>query len=131
MSKYNISFGNVTNSQFVTGDYNHVEQTIGLSPEDVAALRGVFADLRANVAADVDPGHQQEALAEVGELESSLVTKTPDAGRVRKALRWFREHAPQLAGTVASVVVHPLVGRVVEGAGEAVAKRVREAAEEI
>jgi hypothetical protein len=131
MSKYNISFGNVTNSQFVTGDYNHVEQTIGLSPEDVAALRGVFADLRANVAAEVDPGQQQEALTEVAELERSLVTKTPDPGRVRKALRWFREHAPQLAGTVLSVVVHPLVGKVVEGAGEAVAKHVREAAEEI
>jgi hypothetical protein len=126
--KFNISFaGNVTSSQFVTGDYNHVTQTIGMSPDDVAALKSVFDDLRGAVASDVPPEHQQEALAEVGELEKALVAKQPDPGRVRKALQWFRAHAPQLVGTVASVVINPLVGKVVEGAGEAVAKAVRDA----
>jgi hypothetical protein len=125
MSKYNVSFGKVTNSQIVTGDYNHVAQTVGLAPDDVAALRAVFDDLRTNVAASVEPGRQEEALAQVGELEGSLIAREPDPGRVRTALRWFKEHAPQVTGAVASVVIHPLVGKVVEGAGDAVAKRVR------
>jgi hypothetical protein len=127
--KYNISFGNVTNSQFVTGDYNQVAQTVGLTPEDVTALRAVFDDLRANVAAAAPPEQQEEALAQTAELESALVAEQPDPGRVRRALQWFRHHAPQLVGTVVSVVVNPLVGKVVEHAGEAVAKRVREAVE--
>jgi hypothetical protein len=128
--KYNISFGNVTNSQIVTGDYNRVAQTVGLTPDDVLALRSVFDDLRANVAAGAPPESRQEALAQAAELESALVAEKPDASRVRRALLWFRDHAPQLVGTVASVVVHPLVGRVVEGAGQAVAKHVREAVED-
>jgi hypothetical protein len=128
--KYNISFGNVTSSQIVTGDYNQVAQTVGLTPEDVVALRAVFDDLRANVAAGAPPDRQQEALAEVAEIERALVAEQPDPGRLRRALHWFRDHAPQLVGTVVSVVVNPLVGRVLEGAGEAVAKRVRESVED-
>jgi hypothetical protein len=128
--KYNISFGNVTSSQIVTGDYNRVAQTVGLTPQDVAALRSVFDDLRSAVSADLPPERHEEALAEVGELERALVAEQPDPGRVRRVLQWFRDHAPELAGTVASVVVSPLVGKVVEGAGEAVAKRVREAVDD-
>jgi membrane carboxypeptidase/penicillin-binding protein len=131
MSKYNIKFGNVTNAQFVTGDYNHVAQRVGLAPEEVAALRSVFDDLRANVAASVEPAEQQHALEQVAELEGALVAPAPDAGRVRRALRWFRDNAPQVLGAVTSVVVHPLVGKVVEGAGDAVAKRVRESVDEL
>jgi hypothetical protein len=129
--KYNISFGgNVTSSQIVTGDYNHVAQTVGLTPEDVAALRGVFADLRTTVATDAPPERREEAAAQVAELEQALVAKEPDPGRVRRAVRWFRDNAPQVVGAVTSVVINPLVGKAVAGAGEAVAKRVRDAVED-
>jgi hypothetical protein len=128
--KYNISFGNVANSQIVTGDYNHVSQTVGMSADDVAALRRVFDDLRTAVAAEVPQEQRAEAVAQVAELEQALVAKEPDPGRVRKALAWFRRHAPKVAGAVAAIVVNPLVGKVVESAGEAVGKRVREAVED-
>jgi hypothetical protein len=129
--KFNISFGgDVTGSQFVIGDYNHVAQTAGFTAEDVAALKGVFADLRETVAAEVPPERREEAASQVAELEQALVAKEPDPGRVRRAMRWFRENAPQLVGAVTSVVINPLVGRAVAGAGEAVAKRVREAVED-
>jgi hypothetical protein len=128
--KYNISFGNVSSSQFVTGDYNHVAQTVGMTPEDVAALRGVFDGLRTVVSADAPAERREEAVAQVAELEQALVAKEPDPSRVRRALQWFRDHAPQLVGAVTSVVVNPLVGRAVAGAGEAVAKRVRDAVED-
>jgi hypothetical protein len=45
-------------------------------------------------------------------------------------LRWFRDNAPQLAGAVVSVVINPLVGKVVEGAGEAIANQFREVVKE-
>lgn len=129
-SKYNLRFGDVTHSQFVTGDYNYVTQTVGLSPEEATALRGVFDDLRTAVAANAPADRQDEALVQAGELEQALVAEQPDPGRVRRVLRWFREHAPELAGAVVSVVVHPLVGKVVQGAGEVVAERVKEAIED-
>jgi hypothetical protein len=49
---------------------------------------------------------------------------------VRKVLRWFRDNAPQLTGAVVSVVVNPLVGKAVEGAGEAIADQFKEVVDE-
>ena len=60
----------------------------------------------------------------------AVVAGEPDPTRFRRALAWFRTHAPQLAGTVASVVVSPIVGKVVESAGEAIAGRFRDAIDE-
>ena len=127
--QFNIRFGDVTQSQFVTGDYNTVAQQVGLSPQDVEALRAAFADMRAQVAAGAPPELREQAAEQALEVERAVVSDEPDPGRARRALRWFREHLPQLAGTVASVLVNPIVGKVVETAGDAVAKEFREAIE--
>jgi hypothetical protein len=125
--KFNISFGNVSQSQFVTGDYNTVAQHVGLAPEDVEALRGTFADMKAAVAAQAPAEQREEALKQAAELEHAVVATRPDPSRARRAIRWFRDHLPQLAGTVTSVLVNPIVGKVVSAAGDAVAKEFREA----
>ena len=65
-------------------------------------------------------------MAQAEELERAVVGERPDVGRVRTVLRWFRDDAPQLAGAAVSVVVNPLVGKVVEGAGEAIADQFKE-----
>jgi hypothetical protein len=127
--KYNIQFGNVSHSQFVTGDYNTVAQHVGLAPEEVALLRGAFDDMKAEVAAQAPPEKREEAAAHAAEIEKAVVAKKPDPSRVRKALRWFREHLPQVLGTVTSVLVNPIVGKVVSAAGDVVAKEFREAIE--
>jgi hypothetical protein len=129
-SKFNISFGNVAKSQVVIGDYNKVAQSIGLSPHELGNLKAVFEGLRTNVAEQAPEERRSEALKQAAELEGALVSEEPDPGRVRKVLRWFRDHAPQVAGAVVSVVVHPLVGRIVEGAGEAIADQFRELIDE-
>jgi hypothetical protein len=33
--------------------------------------------------------------------------------------RWFRKNVPALAGAVASIVIHPIVGKLVGAAGDA------------
>lgn len=126
-SKFNIQFGNVSESQFVTGDYNTVAQYVGLAPEETQQLRDAFDGMRARVAEQAPPDQRAEAVAQAGELEKAVVAKEPDPGRVRTALRWFRDHLPQLAGTVAGVLVHPVVGKVLAAAGDAVAGEVRDA----
>jgi hypothetical protein len=124
--KFNIHIGDVSDSQVVIGDYNTVTQKLGLSPEEAAQLRGVFQEFRSSVEEEAPPERRDEAVAQAEELERAVVSERPDAGRVRKVLRWFRDNAPQLAGTVVSVVVNPLVGKVVEGAGEAIADQFKE-----
>ncbi|MDQ4041546.1 MAG: hypothetical protein M3141_07320 [Actinomycetota bacterium] len=128
--KFNIQIGEVRDSTVTIGDYNTVVHNNRLSPEEAAELRGVFEGLRSEVADKAPPGERDEALAQTAELEEAVVAAEPDPGRVERVLRWFKEHAPELAGSVVSVVVHPLIGKIVEGAGEAIATRLGEAIEE-
>ena len=128
--KFNINIGSVTDSQVVVGDYATVSQQIGLTPDEVSELRGVFDGLKREVESQVPPEQREEALAQAAEVEASVVAGEPDPSRFKRALAWFRANAPGLAGTVASVVVSPIVGKVVEGAGDAIAGRFRQAIEE-
>lgn len=124
--KFDIHIGDVSQSQVVIGDYNTVTQKAGLSPEEATKLRGLFEGLRSSVEEQAPPERRGEAVAQAEELERAVVSERPDVGRVRKVLRWFRDNAPQLAGAVVSVVVNPLVGKAVEGAGEAIAGQFKE-----
>jgi len=129
--KFNIDFsGPVQESTVTIGDYNTVVQHNGLSPTEAAELKRVFGDLRSDLSATVPPEQREEALDHVAELEQAVVAAEPDPGRVKRVLRWFRQHAPEVAGAVLSVVVHPLVGKIVEGAGEAIGERFGEAVKE-
>jgi hypothetical protein len=123
--KFNIQFGDVSDSQLVVGDYNTVSQRIGLTPEEAVQLRAVFADFKSAVAEQSPEELRADAQAHADELERAVVTERPDPGAVRRVLRWFKEHAPELAGVVAGVVINPLVGKLVEGAGAAIADRFR------
>jgi hypothetical protein len=128
--KFNVSFGDVAQSQIVMGDYNTVSQKVGLTPQEAAELRSVFGNLRSVVAEGALPDQREEALNQAADLERALVTEHPDPERARTVLGWFRANAPQLVGAVVSVVVNPLVGKVVEGAGKAIADQFRELAKE-
>jgi hypothetical protein len=128
--KFHISIENISDSQVVVGDYNTVSQKVGLSPDEVERLRGAFAGMRATVEAQAPAERRAEALAQAAELERAVVAEEPDPGRVRTALRWFRDNLPELAGAVTTVLVNPLVGKVVTSAGEAVAGQFRDAVEE-
>jgi hypothetical protein len=129
-SKFNVKFGDLHQSQAVVGDHNTVTQNIGLTPKETAELRGVFDDLRSKVAEKVPADKREAALTEAKELEAAIVTDKPRPDRVRQALSWFRDNAPELAGAVVGIVVNPLVGKVVEKAGKAIADQFRDIAAE-
>ena len=124
--KFNITLGDVTDSQIVMGDYNVLTQKLGFTVEEAEQLRSVFTDLRTRVAENAQPKLRDEALIQAGELERAVIAEQPDPGRIRQTLRWFRDNAPQLAATVVSVVVNPLVGTVVGRAGQAIADQYRD-----
>ena len=59
------------------------------------------------------------------ELASAITAEEPDLTTMEYVKRWFGSHLPGLAGAVTGVVVHPVVGKLVEVAGDALAAEFR------
>jgi hypothetical protein len=72
------------------------------------------------------PSEQKErALQEVDALKEAIQDDEPDLGKMESVLRWFNRNIPQLAGAVSSVILHPIVGQIVEAAGDMLATEFR------
>jgi hypothetical protein len=89
-------------------------------------LHALLAELRAKVEAEAPPEKREPALSRVEELKETLTSDEPDPTTLELVKRWFVKNVPKLAGAVASFVVNPIVGKVVEAAGEGLSAAVRE-----
>jgi len=97
----------------------------GVTAEETEALRRLFADLRAQVAAEAPPELAQEAQAQVDALEQEATAEKPDVDKMQRVRDWFLRHLPRVAGTVTSLLVNPILGKVVEAAGDLAAEELR------
>jgi hypothetical protein len=114
--------------QFVQGDGNVQVQSVGKATEaDVAEVRRIIEELKGRVAAEAPPEKKEEALQQVQELEETLKSKDPQdvPDRLGGVKSWFKRNLPMLAGAVVSVIVNPIVGKVVEAAGTGLAGEVQ------
>ena len=71
------------------------------------------------------PESQGATLERLYEIEEAVLAEETDVARLVYAKRWFTKHLPAIAGSVTSVVVHPVVGKLVQAAGDAVAGEFR------
>ncbi len=94
---------------------------LALSDAERTELKSVFASLREQISAAVPESERRAALERVDELEEALVADSPDLTTIEYVKQWFARKLPAAAGLVASVLVHPLVGRIVERAGDKLA----------
>ncbi|MEU6394269.1 hypothetical protein [Streptomyces sp. NPDC046939] len=92
-----------------------------VTERELAELRAEFARVRAALPADA-PERAGELL---DELEESATALEPDLSTMEYVRRWFGRHLPSLAGAVTALVVHPIVGRLVEAAGGTLADEFR------
>lgn len=92
---------------------------------ELTALRRELAELRVRVAAEAPPELADSALERVDELEAAIEQDEPDLTTIEYVRNWFAGKLPGVAGTVTSVVFSPIVGKLVEAAGEAVAVEFR------
>jgi len=92
---------------------------------DLTELRQVLTDLKAKVAAEAPLEKKDAALERVEELEEAVTAEEPDLTTMEYVKRWFVKNLPGLAGAVTGVVVHPIVGKLVEAAGDALAAEFR------
>jgi len=118
------------NGQFLQGDGNVQIQTIGSSSlkvteQDLCALKQVLADFKAQVEAEAPLEKKEEALKRVEELGEAIKAKEPDLDAMGGVKSWFKRNIPKLAGAVVGVIVNPIVGKVVEAAGEGVATAIK------
>ena len=93
---------------------------------ELAELRQLFAGLRTRIQAEAPAGQQTAALERVDELEAAVGAEKPDLTTMEYVRAWFVRNLPKLAGAVAAIVVHPIVGKVVEAAGELAAGEFRQ-----
>jgi hypothetical protein len=80
------------------------------------ALRRDLASLHEQVARGAPSGQRDEALEQVAQLVAgSVAADEPEPGRLARVYRWFTQNAPDLAESVASLLLGPLVGKLVGG----------------
>lgn len=92
-----------------------------VSEEEVAELLQAFSDLKAQVAASAPAEARDAALERVDELEEAVTADEPDVTTMEYVKRWFTRTLPDLAGSVTGLLVHPIVGKLVQMAGEGIA----------
>lgn len=127
---YTAHVSGSVSGQFIQGDGNYQVQTAGTGPvteADLAEVRKLLEELRARVEAEAPPEKKAEALQQVKELQETLETKDPEdvPDRLGGVKSWFKRNLPALAGAVVSVIVNPIVGKIVEAVGTGLAAEVQ------
>ena len=117
--------GNVS-GQVAVGKQITQTQTIGAPAElvtdkELEDLRAAFAALKTQIVAQAPPEKKEAAAERVAELEEAVHAKEPDLDTISYVKNWFTKNLPGLAGAVTGLVIHPIVGKVVGAAGEALA----------
>lgn len=125
--------GSTINAPVTSGAQNTVSMQTGgaapaptVTPADLEALRAALAALKRQVEAQVTAEQKPVALDHVKELSETLTSPEPDVSTIAHIKKWFTKHAPGLAGAVTSVIVHPVVGKVVTAAGDALVAKFKE-----
>ena len=106
---------NITQSRSIQSTDTHVTKA------DLETLRNLIEDLKTQIASTEIAEKQAIALEKVSELEEAITAREPDITTMEYVRNWFVKNVPQLAGAVTGLVVNPIVGKLVEAAGETVA----------
>lgn len=121
--------GSDISGQVVIGTGNIQQQTVSQRSEvtatDRAELAALLAGLEQEIAAKAPPEKKAAALERARELAEAVNAEKPDLSTMEYVKGWFVKHLPGLAGAVAGVVVHPIVGKLVAAAGDALSAEFR------
>lgn len=106
------------------------QMSLQLTDAERAELGQAFTDLRSQVEAEAPPEARDAALERVGELEEALNAEEPDTTTMGYVKKWFAKNVPTLAGAVVGVLVNPIVGKIVQSAGDAAMADLQRAVED-
>jgi hypothetical protein len=103
----------------------HTEGAAAVTEADLAELRRAVEAVKAQIVTELPPDQQAAALERVEELQEAVVAEEPDLTTLQYVRRWFGKNAPKLAGSITGLIIHPVVGKIVEAAGELAASQFR------
>ena len=109
----------ITQKQFIDKSKKEVTE------DDRAQLKELFSILREAIKNQSPTEKKDSAVERIDELEQTIASEKPDITTMEYIKNWFSKNLPALAGSVTSVLVHPVVGKIVESAGEAVSAEFR------
>jgi len=92
---------------------------------DLEQVRALFDELKKQVEQQAPPDKKAAALERVDELQQEVTSPKPEPTTFAYVKNWFGKNAPALLGSVTSLVVNPLVGKVVEAASNVAAEAIR------
>ena len=92
---------------------------------DLQQLRALFDDLKQQIEQQAPPDKKAGALERVEELQQEITSKKPELSTFDYVKNWFSKNLPGLLGGVTSLIVNPLVGKVVEAASGVAADAIR------
>src|SRR3970040_1832140 len=84
-----------------------------VSAAELAELGQLLKELRVKVESEVPASERSAALEQLNSLEQAVTEKKPDLSVMESVRDWFGKNLPALAGAVTSLVVHPIVGKLV------------------
>jgi len=111
--------------QIAVGDYITQTQSdvhYSITIQEMDGLRQILNELRVRVEAMAEPEKKDSALEQVQKLEQAVTGKEPNLSKMESVKNWFGKNVPALAGAVTGVVVHPIVGKLVEAGGDLLVK---------
>jgi hypothetical protein len=128
-----ISIGGDNSGQVGIGDHVVQTNTVKSSLDDASAdldtlvndLKLKLAELERSIVEEMPPEKRNSALERAEELKETLMSGKPSTTTIEYVKNWFGQNAPKLSGMIAGIVIHPIVGRLVETAGDALAEEVR------
>ena len=106
--------------------HTHTEGPAVVTEADLAELQRAVEAVKTQIVAEVPPEQQAAALDRVDELQEAVVADEPDLTTLQYVQKWFGKNLPKLAGTVTGLIVHPVVGKIVEAAGDIAASQFRQ-----
>jgi hypothetical protein len=96
-----------------------------LDPHALAILEELCQDLKVQARTRLPSTTQVPATDRIDELREAITAEKPDLTTMEYVKGWFAKHAPGLSSSVASLIFHPIVTKVMETAGEALAQDFR------
>jgi hypothetical protein len=121
--EYRISVGGNVSGQVAAGRTVHQVQHLavgsgGLDDGERAQLAELIAVLEREVAEKSPPQLRAEAEEEAEAVRDAVTKDQPDLGRLEFAVRWFVRHLPDVMGAVTSIVISPVLGKLVQAGGD-------------
>lgn len=120
----NVTITGDTSGQIAVGKNIKQRQQTGspITAADIESFEELISELRTKVASEAPEDKKAAALERVQELEQAVTEEKPDLSTMEYVRKWFGKNVPALAGAVTSVVVHPIVGKLVEAGGDLLAQ---------